>query len=400
MKVALGITGCIAAYKSIEVMRGLQKAGVSVQVVLTRSARKFVAPLTFEALSGTSVVTDMFRRELNRSIEHIRLAQESQLLAVVPATANILGKFARGIADDFLSTLYLSCPAPVLLAPAMNVEMWNHPAVRENVEILRSRGHHFVNPEAGALACGMQGEGRLAEVDTIVSAILDLLGCSTSMAGLRVLVSAGPTVEDIDPVRFISNRSSGKMGFAIAQAAQMRGASVTLVCGPTGLLHPSGVSIVSVRSAVQMKQAIMERFGEADVAVMAAAVADYRPAEYACQKLKKDGQGMNLALEPTEDILLSMGREKKLQVLIGFAAETERLIENATGKMARKNLDMVVANDVGEGVFGADRATVHLILPDSEPVVLRDLGKLQIAHRILDAAQNLLAKRKPPVAHG
>ena len=253
MKVALGITGCIAAYKAIEVMRGLQKAGISVQVILTRSGAQFVTPLTFESLSAQNVITDMFQQGQNRDIHHISVAQSIQLLAVVPATANILGKFAHGIADDFLSTLYLSNPAPVLLAPAMNVEMWNHPAVRSNVEILKGRGHYFVNPEPGPLACGMEGEGRLASVDVIVARIVEALRTGESLAGMRVLVTAGPTVEDIDPVRFLSNRSSGKMGYAVAQAARQRGAEVFLVSGPTALKAPSGVRFVPVRSAAQIK---------------------------------------------------------------------------------------------------------------------------------------------------
>ncbi len=287
VKIALGVTGCIAAYKAIEVMRGLQKAGVSVQVILTRSAAEFVTPLTFESLSAQNVITDMFQPGQNRDIHHISVAQSIQLLAVVPATANILGKFAHGIADDFLSTLYLSNPAPVLIAPAMNVEMWRHPAVRANVEILKARGHHFVDPEPGMLACGMEGEGRLATVDVIVSRILEVLRGGESLAGLKVLVTAGPTVEDIDPIRFISNRSSGKMGYAVAQIAQQRGAEVFLVSGPTSLKPPSGVQFVPVRSAAQMKDAVLALYPEMDIVVKAAAVSDYRPADPAAQKVKK-----------------------------------------------------------------------------------------------------------------
>jgi phosphopantothenoylcysteine decarboxylase/phosphopantothenate--cysteine ligase len=398
VKIALGVTGCIAAYKSIEVMRGLQKAGNSVQVVLTRSARKFVTPLTFEALSGTNVITDMFRKDLNLSIQHIELAQKAELLAVVPATANILGKFARGIADDFLSTLYLSCPAPVLLAPAMNVEMWNHAAVRENVEILRARGHRFVNPESGDLACGMQGEGRLADVDRIVGEILDLAGRSCSLAGLRALVTAGPTVEDIDPVRFISNRSSGKMGYALAQAARRRGAEVTLVSGPTHLSPPAGIGVVPVRSAAEMRSAVLDRYDSADLVIMTAAVADYRPADYSPQKLKKDGSPAALNLSPTEDILLELGKRKKRQVLVGFAAETENTLANAREKMKRKNLDLVVANDVSDGVFGADTATVHILRPGADSVSMHQSGKMEIAQRVLEIADSILASRRATIA--
>jgi len=386
VKVALGVTGCIAAYKAIEIMRGLQKAGVSVQVVLTRSASQFVTPLTFESLSAQNVITDMFQPGQNRDIYHISVAQSIQLLAVAPATANILGKFAHGIADDFLSTLYLSTPAPVLLAPAMNVEMWHHPAVRANVETLLARGHLFVNPEPGPLACGMEGEGRLAAVEAIVSRILDALRTGESLAGLKVLVTAGPTVEDIDPVRFLSNRSSGKMGYAVAEAAIRRGAEVYLVSGPTALKAPSGVKLTGVRSAAQMKDAVLELYPSMDIVVKAAAVGDYRPAETAAQKIKKSGDGMVLQLVRTDDILEILGREKRSQVLVGFAAETERLLESAQSKLKRKNLDLLVANDVSLGVFGSDSSSVHILNRTGETVILENQSKLAIAHRILDLA--------------
>jgi len=389
VKVALGITGCIAAYKAIEVMRGLQKAGISVQVILTRSGAQFVTPLTFESLSAQNVITDMFQQGQNRDIHHISVAQSIQLLAVVPATANIIGKFAHGIADDFLSTLYLSNPAPVLLAPAMNVEMWNHPAVRSNVEILKGRGHYFVNPEPGPLACGMEGEGRLASVDVIVARIVEALRTGESLAGMRVLVTAGPTVEDIDPVRFLSNRSSGKMGYAVAQAARQRGAEVFLVSGPTALKAPSGVRFVPVRSAAQMKDAVLQFYPSADIVVKAAAVADYRPVEAAPQKIKKNDNSLTLQLERTEDILAILGRQKKGQVLVGFAAETERLLDHAREKMARKNLDLLVANDVSAGVFGSDRSTVHILEAGGVIETLTDRSKMEIAGKLLDHAMSV-----------
>lgn len=298
VKIALGVTGCIAAYKSIEVMRGLQKAGVSVQVVLTRSAAEFVTPLTFESLSAQNVITDMFQPGQNRDIHHISVAQSIQMLAVVPATANILGKFAHGVADDFLSTLYLSTPSPVLIAPAMNVEMWHHPAVQANVEILKARGHYFVDPEPGVLACGMEGDGKLASVDVIVRRILDLLEGDKSLAGLKVLVTAGPTVEDIDPVRFLSNRSSGKMGYAVAESALHRGAEVYLVSGPTALTPPAGACTVQVRSAADMKDAVMRIFPKVDIVIKAAAVADYRPEAAAPQKIKKKRRRSNASSYP------------------------------------------------------------------------------------------------------
>ncbi|MBN2321612.1 MAG: bifunctional phosphopantothenoylcysteine decarboxylase/phosphopantothenate--cysteine ligase CoaBC [Acidobacteria bacterium] len=384
MKIALGVTGCIAAYKAVEVMRGLQKAGVSVQVVLTRSAMEFVTPLTFESLSSMNVITGMFPQGQNRDIRHISVAQSIRLLAVVPATANILGKFAHGIADDFLSTLYLSTPAPVLIAPAMNVEMWRHPAVRANVAILKERGHSFVDPAPGQLACGMEGEGRLAEVDSIVTRILEALKVDDSLAGLKILVTAGPTIEDIDPVRFLSNRSSGKMGYAVAEAALRRGAEVHLVSGPTNLQPPKGVQLTRVRSAAQMKVAVLKMYPDMDVVVKAAAVADYRPVKAAEQKLKKKKEEVGLHLVPTDDILEVLGKQKKGQILIGFAAETERLLESARDKMKRKNLDFLVANDVSSGVFGSDTSTVHILRPSGEPEILKDQTKQTIAGRILD----------------
>jgi phosphopantothenoylcysteine decarboxylase/phosphopantothenate--cysteine ligase len=394
VKIALGVTGCIAAYKAIEVMRGLQKAGVSVQVILTRSGARFVTPLTFESLSAQSVITDMFQPEQNRDIHHISLAQSIRLLAVAPATANILGKFAHGIADDFLSTLYLSNPSPVLIAPAMNVAMWQHPAVRANVEILKSRGHHFVDPEPGPLACGMEGEGRLASVDVIVRRILEVLRGGESLAGLKILVTAGPTVEDLDPVRFLSNRSSGKMGYAVAHAALQRGAEVFLVSGPTHLTAPLGAQVIQVRSAAEMKEAVLKLYAGMDIVVKAAAVADYRPSKASVQKIKKSGNAVTLRLDRTEDILELLGRQKKGQVLIGFAAETERLLESARGKLKGKNLDFVVANDVSQGVFGEDSATVHILSGSGKPVTIHKQSKLAIANRLLDLACEMYLSRK------
>lgn len=399
MKVALGVTGGIAAYKAVEVLRGLQKAGVSAQVVLTRSARRFIAPLTFEALSSQPVITDMFRSGQNWSIEHIHLAQEIGLLAVVPATANILGKFAHGIADDFLSTLYLSCPAPVLLAPAMNVEMWNHPAVRANVDLLKKRGHVFVDPEPGMLACGMEGSGRLAPVDRIVGAMLDVVRGGESLAGLKILVTAGPTIEDIDPVRFLSNRSSGKMGYALAQAARRRGAEVSLVSGPTALDPPVGVTTIPVRSAEEMSTVVWKLFPQVDMVIKAAAVADFRPARRARGKIKKSGEVATLSLVPTEDILARLGAAKKHQILVGFSAETADLLEHARRKMARKHLDLMVANDVSAGIFGSDMSTVHILGPSGDIVTLEDRPKLEIAHRILDLALRVRATRAGSASH-
>lgn len=395
MKVVLGVTGCIAAYKSIEVMRGLQKAGASVHVILTRAAQKFVAPLTFQALSGNSVLTEMFPQRPDADFPHIRVVQDAQLLAVVPATADILGKFAHGIADDLLSTAYLSCSAPVLLAPAMNVEMWNNQAVRDNVDIMRKRGHQVVEPEAGTLACGMEGEGRLADVDVIVARVLALLKREGRLEGLKVLVTAGPTVEDIDPVRFLSNRSSGKMGYAVAAAARLRGAEVALVSGPTGLPAPSGVEVVRVRSAAEMKEAVLRLYPAADIVVKAAAVSDYRPPSPAARKIKRGPGDATLTLVLNDDILALLGSRKTRQILIGFAAETGHVVENAKEKMIRKNLDLIVANDVSEGVFGRDSATVQIINRSGEDEILSEQPKAVIANRILDIARELVAARGP-----
>ena len=384
MKAALGVTGCIAAYKSIEIMRGLQKENVSVEVVLTRAGARFVSPLTFESLSGRNVITDMFQPERNLDIHHISLAQSIDLLIVAPATANILGKFANGIADDFLSTLYLATPAPVLIAPAMNAAMWRHPAVRANVGILRDRGCGFVEPESGMLACGMQGEGRLASVDAIVGRALEMLRGARDMAGRSLLVTAGPTVEDIDPIRFISNRSSGKTGYAVAEAAARRGAKVFLVSGPTGLSAPADVELISVRTAAEMKDAVLSLFDDVDIVVKTAAVADYRPVAAAAQKIKKGDAQRTLTLERTDDILAILGQRKKKQFLAGFAAETENLLKSARKKLREKNLDMIVANDVSEGVFGEDSSTVHFIVPNGEPVTITARPKSEIAEKLLD----------------
>ena len=404
MKAALGVTGCIAAYKSIEIMRGLQKEGVSVEVVLTRAGARFVPPLTFESLSGKNVITDMFQPDRNLDIHHISLAQSIDMLIVAPATANILGKFAHGIADDFLSTLYLATPAPILIAPAMNAAMWRHPAVRANVKVLRARGCGFVDPEQGMLACGMEGEGRLASVDSIVRRAMEILrGASdargqraavmehpdalrdaSDMAGLKVLVTAGPTMEDIDPIRFISNRSSGKTGYAVAAAAARRGATVFLVSGPTGLAAPADVNLIPVHTAAEMKNAVLSLYDEINIVVKAAAVADYRPVAAAAQKIKKGGGERILRLERTDDILALLGERKKKQFLVGFAAETEHLMESARKKLRDKNLDLIVANDVSRGVFGEDSSTVHFMAPDGEPVTLKALPKTEIAEKLLD----------------
>jgi phosphopantothenoylcysteine decarboxylase/phosphopantothenate--cysteine ligase len=392
MKIALGVTGGVAAYKAAELVRRLQQEKLDVQVVMTRAAREFVAPLTFAALTGQKVITEMFGAEdaappnVESAIEHIAVAQRIDLLLVAPATADILGQFAHGIAGDFLSTLYLATKAPVVVAPAMNVNMWEHPATQENLAKLCARGVHVVDPDEGYLACGMTGAGRLAATEAIVKKVCAVLGLRHDLEGQTVLVTAGPTREDSDPVRFLTNRSSGKMGYAIAEAAVRRGAHVILVSGPTDLPVPDGVDWVPVRTTEEMRRAVRERASDAGVIIMAAAVSDYRPAAPRTQKLKRGDERLVLELEPTPDILAELGREKGSRILVGFAAETERLAENARDKLARKAADMIVANDVtqqGAG-FDADTNIVTLFLRDGREVALPKLTKFDVANRILD----------------
>ncbi len=391
--VVLGVTGCIGAYKACEVLRELQRRDVDVRVVMTAAATRFVTPMTFEALSRHAVFHDQFALGVNGDIRHISLADEADLLLVAPATANILGKLARGIADDALSTLYLATRAPALVAPAMNVNMLEHPAVRENLAILRARGVGVVEPGSGYLACGWLGKGRLAEVGEIVDAAMAALGRRRDLEGETVLVTAGPTVEDIDPVRFVSNRSSGKMGYRLAEAARDRGAKVILVSGPTGLAAPYGVDFVAVRSAEEMQRAVAEQVGSATVVVAAAAVSDYRPASASASKIKKTDGAATLELVRTPDILKGLGEAKGGRVLVGFAAETEDLVANARKKLEAKNLDLVVANDVsvaGAG-FGGDTSAVVLLRRDGGRVDVPLASKREVAERILDEVRAVRA---------
>jgi phosphopantothenoylcysteine decarboxylase / phosphopantothenate---cysteine ligase len=401
MRVVLGVTGCIAAYKAVEVLRGLQKRGVDVQVVMTRHATEFVGKLTFQAISGHEVVTEMFAPTADPEIKHIQLAQSADLLLVAPATANTLAKFANGVADDFLSTLYISTTAPVLVAPAMNVEMWAHPATRENVRRLVERGVHFIDPGEGYLACRTVGAGRLAEPAEIVDRALAVLQESASrnaapMAGEHVLITAGPTYEAIDPVRGITNRSSGKMGYALAESAVALGAEVTLISGPVALAPPAGVRLIRVRAAAEMLAETLANLDAATVVVMAAAVADYRPAQAAEQKIKKNDSRLTLELEPTEDILATVGRMKGARVLVGFAAETENVVANALKKLQGKNADLMVANDVSASDAGFDVDTNRVTLVSAlETVELPLLAKRLVADRIFAAALNLKHLSQP-----
>jgi phosphopantothenoylcysteine decarboxylase/phosphopantothenate--cysteine ligase len=403
MRITLGVTGGVAAYKAAELVRRLQQDGFTVQVVMTRGAREFVTPLTFAALTGQKVITDLFAESggeanLESAIEHIAVAQRTDLLLVAPATADILAKFARGIADDFLTTLYLASTAPVVVAPAMNVNMWNHAATQENVEMLRARGVIVVDPDEGYLACGMTGAGRLAGQEQIVAAVRDTLCLQRDLEGQTVLVTAGPTHEDLDPVRYLTNRSSGKMGYAVAEAAARRGARVILVSGPTSLDVPAGVERVDVRTAEEMYRGVADKFSECSVAIFAAAVADYRPAEKLSQKIKRDKQPLTLALEPTRDILASFAQNKGVRLIVGFAAETERVAENARKKLTAKNADLIVANDVtAEGAgFDHDTNIVTLFARDSRDLRLPRLSKGEVAQRILDEVVRLRSVLRTP----
>jgi phosphopantothenoylcysteine decarboxylase/phosphopantothenate--cysteine ligase len=395
----LGVCGGIAAYKSAELARRLQDRGFRVQVAMTAHAREFITPLTFAALTGEKVVTDLFAtasgdETLQSAIEHIEVARRADLLLVAPATADMLAKLAHGLADDFLSTMHLAFTGPILVAPAMNVNMWTHPATQQNMATLRARGVHVIEPDAGGLACGMTGPGRLAEPDAIVAAAAALLGGKSDLAGRTVLITAGPTREPIDPVRYISNRSSGRMGYALAEEARSRGARVLLVSGPTALPAPAGVDQICVETAAEMYQAATARIEQADVMILAAAVADYRPSAAAARKLKKSEASATLGLEPTQDILAECGRRKGGRILVGFAAETERLEENARGKLERKNCDLLVANLVGEGANGAGFDSAEneglLLKAGGAAEPLPRESKRAMARRILDAVAALL----------
>jgi phosphopantothenoylcysteine decarboxylase/phosphopantothenate--cysteine ligase len=396
--VVLGVTGCIGAYKACEVLRELQRRGVDVHVVMTRHAAEFVTPMTFEALSRHPVFLDQFALGAEGDIRHISLADAAQLLLVAPATANVLGKFARGIADDALTTLYLATKAKVMVAPAMNVNMFDHPAVRENLDILRARGVQVVEPGSGYLACGWLGRGRLAEPEAIVAAAMAALESSSGdLAGETVLVTAGPTVEDLDPVRFLSNRSTGRMGFALAETARDRGAKVVLVAGPTSIEPPAGIDLVQVRSAEEMARAVGDRVGPATIVAMAAAVSDYRPAELAPSKLKKAPGDSTLALKRTPDILATLGQSKGRRFVIGFAAETDRVLENARAKRAAKNADLLVANDVSrpDSGFASDHNAAVLIDSEAE-TELPLMSKRALADRIWDRVLVLRSRPSPP----
>ncbi len=401
MKIALGVTGGIAAYKAAELVRLLQDRGLRIQVIMTRAAQEFVRPLTFAALSGEKVITDLFgagaaEPNIDSAVEHIAVAQAMDALVVAPATADILAKFAHGIADDFLTTLFLATTAPVVVAPAMNVNMWDNATTQNNVATLKARGVRVVEPDSGYLACGMTGPGRLAANETIVAAVLEALGAQQDLAGETVLITAGPTREAIDPVRFIGNRSSGRMGYALAEAALRRGARVILVSGPTALKPPSAAEVVAVETAAEMREAVLARLPQSSIVIKAAAVADYRPKQTSEQKIKRRG-ALTLELEPTPDILAEVATRRTTQVVVGFAAETENVLENARKKLAAKAVDAIVLNDVSRQGIGMDseRNAVTILTP-TEQIEVPETSKWEVAHRVLDAVVRLKQQRSQP----
>ena len=409
MNVVLGVGGGIAAYKSAELARALMERGLRVQVVLTDAAQRFITPLTFAALTGRKVITNLFatassEETLSSAIEHIAVAQDNDVLVVAPATADLMARLAHGHANDFLTTTYLAFTGPVVLAPAMNSNMWAHPATQENLAILKQRGHIIVEPEEGLLACGMTGPGRLAEPDRIADLVASLKTPpvaprvskgtsphSTDLEGETVLITAGPTQEPLDPVRFISNRSSGKMGYALAEEAAERGARVILISGPVQIPAPPGVTMVRVRTAIEMRNAVMQHLAEATIIVKSAAVADYHLSRVPQHKVKKTATRMSLELDPTPDILAELGQKKGDRLLIGFAAETENLTGSARSKLESKNCDMVVANLVGQDGTGfeSDENEAVLVLRTGETIALDRAPKRDMAGRIFDQVMKL-----------
>jgi phosphopantothenoylcysteine decarboxylase/phosphopantothenate--cysteine ligase len=395
-KVALGVTSSIGIYKACEVVRGFQKNGVEVQVVMTPNAARLISPLLFSGLSGTTTIVGLFEEPVARAVGHISLAKEIALLCVAPATANVIGKFSGGVADDFLSTLFLASRAPVLIAPAMNEAMYLHPQTQANIARLRALGVEFVEPEKGYLACGDEGWGRLAEPEAIVKEGLRLIGRTASLKGKTVLVTAGPTREPLDPVRFLSNPSSGKMGYALAREAVARGAEVVLVSGPTSLVPPAGARTEFVRTAAEMQEACLRAFPKADIVVMAAAVSDFRFKEVRPRKAAKAEVGPALAIEKTPDILALLGGKKRPgQFLVGFAAETHDILAHARKKLAAKNADLMVANAVGEGKgFGTDDNAVRIIAASGPVQETGLLSKLETSRVIFDRIEAALEKKR------
>jgi phosphopantothenoylcysteine decarboxylase/phosphopantothenate--cysteine ligase len=394
-KIALGVCSSISIYKACEIIRGFQKEDFSIQVIMTKNASRLISPLLLTALSRQRVIVDPFEEEPSGEIGHVKLAGEASLLLIAPATANMIGKIASGVADDFLSTFYLAVRCPVLVAPAMNEAMYLHRQTQLNIQKLKAWGVNFIEPEEGYLACQDEGWGRLASPADIVKGGLDLIRRSHSLKGKTVLVTAGPTREFLDPVRFLSNRSSGKMGYELAAEALKRGADVILVSGPTSLLPPHGVTFKGVVTAQEMEQEVLNHFECTDIVIMAAAVSDYRFSATASQKVKKKESQRTVELVKTQDVLGNLGRKKENRVLVGFAAETENVVKNALVKLKEKSLDLVVANDVSvEGIgFESDFNQVSLIYPDGEAVHSEKRGKSEISRMILDGIEKIVGKK-------
>lgn len=395
-KIVLGVTGSIAAYKAVEILRELKRLRAEVYVIMTKSATSFVTPLTFQTLSQKRVATDLFSPSPELVIPHLDLSQEASLILIAPATANIIGKIASGLADDLLSTTVMAASAPVLVAPAMNAKMYENPIVKSNIEKLRGYGYKIIPPEYGKLASLAEGKGRLASTSKIIKEVIRTLKVKEDLKGTTVLVTASCTQEPIDPLRFISNYSTGKMGYCLASSARDRGAKVLLISGPTYLSPPEGVKVISVKTAQEMKEAVLSHFKDSDLVIKAAAVADYRPRQVRKAKVKKSTPFFSLELERTPDILEELGKQKKDKILIGFAAETEDLVKNAKIKMKEKNLDLIVANDLtlkGSGM-GSDTNIAKLIFKDGKTISLPRMKKEELAEKILDQIEKLRAKRR------
>ncbi|RKD27839.1 phosphopantothenoylcysteine decarboxylase / phosphopantothenate--cysteine ligase [Caminicella sporogenes DSM 14501] len=396
--VVVGVTGGIAVYKAVDVVSRLKKLSANVNVIMTKSAAKFVAPLTFQSISQNYVVTDMFAEPKTWDIEHISLAQKADLFLIVPATANIIGKIANGIADDMLSTTVMATKAPVLIAPAMNTNMYNNPIVQRNIDILKRLGYKFIEPVSGRLACGDYGKGKLAEPQDIVNEIINLFKSdySKDLEGRKIIVTAGPTQEPIDPVRYITNHSTGKMGYAIAKAAKNRGAEVLLISGPTNLSAPDGVKIINVVTANEMYEAVLNNLKDADIVIKSAAVADYRPKNKSDVKIKKSDDDLNIELTRNPDILYEIGKIKGNRILVGFAAETNDVLNNALKKIKKKNLDLIVANDItqkGAG-FKSETNIVTIIDKNGNYKSLKKMTKEEVADVILDKVVDMILKKE------
>lgn len=390
--VVLGVTGGIAAYKALDIVSQLKKKDINVHCILTKSAEEFVTPLSFQALSQNMVITDMFKEPNHWEIQHISLAKKADLILVAPATANIIGKVANGIADDMLTTTIMAAKAPVVFAPAMNTNMYNNPIVKANIEKLKDYKYKFISPAAGRLACGDVGEGKLADTKLISETVMSMLYDIKDMEGKKVIVTAGPTISPIDPVRFITNRSTGKMGYAIAEEARDRGAQVTLISGPSSIDAPFGVDYVKINTNEEMKNSVLNFFNEADIIIKAAAVADYKAKEYSDRKIKKTGDELTLSFVKDSDILKKLGELKKQQVLVGFAAESNDLMENAAQKLKNKNLDYIVANDItsSDTGFASEDNKVTILCKDGKTITLDKMHKREVARELF----NLINKER------